>query len=128
VLYEPGCLGGKVAAWHETKTATGYETGSAHLFGALPTSPKSCSQRNSGIEDRLKWQDHAMIFNQKDAPGPYSPASDFPDSAPAPLTVVAVDPGNNDMLTLCRRKSSSALLVPANESRGPGLTSKICVQ
>jgi len=30
-----------------------------------------------GIEDRLQWKEHTMIFNQPDAPGTYS--FDFPD-------------------------------------------------
>jgi len=33
-----------------------------------------------GIEDRLQWKEHAMIFNQPDAPGTYS-RFDFPDAS-----------------------------------------------
>lgn len=45
--------------------------------------------RELGIEDRLQWKQHSMIFAMPDSPGEFS-RFDFPD-IPAPLNgVVAI--------------------------------------
>ena len=43
--------------------------------------------RELGIEDRLQWKQHSMIFAMPDAPGQFS-RFDFPESLPAPLNGV----------------------------------------
>jgi 15-cis-phytoene desaturase len=50
-----------------------------------------------GIEDRLQWKEHTMIFNQPSKPGTYS-RFDFPD-IPAPWNGIVAILRNNDMLT-----------------------------
>lgn len=101
-------LGGKVAAW---KDADGdwYETGLHIFFGAYPNMLQLLAEL--GIEERLQWKSHSMIFNQPDDPGSYS-RFDFPD-LPAPINGVAAILGNNDMLTWPEKISFGLGLVPA---------------
>ena len=109
VVYEArDVLGGKVAAW---KDADGdwYETGLHIFFGAYPNMLQLFAEL--GIEDRLQWKSHAMIFNQPDAPGTYS-RFDFPD-LPAPINGVAAILGNNDMLSWPEKIAFGLGLVPA---------------
>ena len=101
-------LGGKVAAWQD-EDGDWYETGLHIFFGAYPNMLQLFAEL--GIEDRLQWKDHAMIFNQKEAPGTYS-RFDFPD-LPAPLNGVAAILGNNDMLTWPEKIAFGLGLVPA---------------
>jgi len=109
VLYEArDVLGGKVAAWQD-EDGDWYETGLHIFFGAYPNMLQLFKEL--GIEDRLQWKDHAMIFNQKDDPGTYS-RFDFPD-LPAPLNGVAAILGNNDMLTWPEKIQFGLGLVPA---------------
>ncbi|MEB3331163.1 MAG: 15-cis-phytoene desaturase [Synechococcaceae cyanobacterium] len=109
VLYEArDVLGGKVAAWQDDD-GDWYETGLHIFFGAYRNMRQLFAEL--GIEDRLQWKDHAMIFNQKDVPGTYS-RFDFPD-LPAPLNGVAAILGNNDMLTWPEKIAFGLGLVPA---------------
>ncbi|MCT0211938.1 15-cis-phytoene desaturase [Synechococcus sp. CS-1324] len=109
VIYEArDVLGGKVAAWQD-EDGDWYETGLHIFFGAYPNMLQLFGEL--GIEDRLQWKDHAMIFNQKDDPGTYS-RFDFPD-LPAPLNGVAAILGNNDMLTWPEKIQFGLGLVPA---------------
>ncbi len=101
-------LGGKVAAWQD-EDGDWYETGLHIFFGAYPNMLQLFAEL--GIEDRLQWKDHAMIFNQKDVPGTYS-RFDFPD-LPAPINGVAAILGNNDMLTWPEKIRFGLGLVPA---------------
>ena len=101
-------LGGRVAAWQD-EDGDWYETGLHIFFGAYPNMLQLFAEL--GIEDRLQWKDHAMIFNQKEAPGTYS-RFDFPD-LPAPLNGVAAILGNNDMLTWPEKIAFGLGLVPA---------------
>jgi len=101
-------LGGKVAAWQD-EDGDWYETGLHIFFGAYPNMLQLFAEL--GIEDRLQWKDHAMIFNQKDSPGNYS-RFDFPD-LPAPLNGVAAILGNNDMLSWPEKIQFGLGLVPA---------------
>ncbi|MBO0350448.1 15-cis-phytoene desaturase [Phormidium pseudopriestleyi FRX01] len=108
VLERRDVLGGKVAAW---KDADGdwYETGLHIFFGAYPNMLQLFAEL--GIEDRLQWKEHTMIFNQPEAPGTYS-RFDFPD-LPAPLNGVMAILGNNDMLTWPEKIKFGIGLIPA---------------
>ncbi|MGF1535021.1 MAG: 15-cis-phytoene desaturase [Elainellaceae cyanobacterium] len=94
LLERQDVLGGKVAAWKD-EDGDWYETGLHIFFGAYPNMLQLFAEL--GIEDRLQWKEHSMIFNQPSAPGTYS-RFDFPD-IPAPWNGVAAILGNNDMLT-----------------------------
>ncbi|MGF1515523.1 MAG: 15-cis-phytoene desaturase [Elainellaceae cyanobacterium] len=94
LLERQDVLGGKVAAWKD-EDGDWYETGLHIFFGAYPNMLQLFAEL--GIEDRLQWKEHSMIFNQPETPGTYS-RFDFPD-IPAPWNGVAAILGNNDMLT-----------------------------
>jgi 15-cis-phytoene desaturase len=108
VLERRDVLGGKVAAW---KDADGdwYETGLHIFFGAYPNILQLFKEL--GIEDRLQWKEHAMIFNQPEIPGTYS-RFDFPN-LPAPINGVVAILRNNDMLTWGEKISFAKGLIPA---------------
>ena len=109
VVYESrDVLGGKVAAW---KDADGdwYETGLHIFFGAYPNMLQLFQEL--GIEERLQWKSHSMIFNQLEEPGTYS-RFDFPD-LPAPFNGVAAILGNNDLLSWPEKVAFGLGLVPA---------------
>ncbi len=109
VVYEArDVLGGKVAAWKD-EDGDWYETGLHIFFGAYPNMLQLF--RELGIEDRLQWKSHSMIFNQPEEPGTYS-RFDFPD-LPAPLNGVAAILSNNDMLTWPEKISFGIGLIPA---------------
>ncbi len=101
-------LGGKVAAWKDEE-GDWYETGLHIFFGAYPNMLQLFDEL--GIEDRLQWKSHSMIFNQPEEPGTYS-RFDFPD-LPAPLNGVAAILSNNDMLTWPEKISFGLGLIPA---------------
>jgi 15-cis-phytoene desaturase len=94
VLERRDVLGGKVAAWKD-EDGDWYETGLHIFFGAYPNMLQLFKEL--GIEDRLQWKEHTMIFNQPEKPGTYS-RFDFPD-LPAPLNGVVAILRNNDLLT-----------------------------
>ncbi len=94
VLERQDVLGGKVAAWKD-EDGDWYETGLHIFFGAYPNMLQLFGEL--GIEDRLQWKEHTMIFNQPSNPGTYS-RFDFPD-IPAPLNGIVAILRNNDMLT-----------------------------
>ena len=108
VLERRNVLGGKVAAW---KDADGdwYETGLHIFFGAYPNMLQLFKEL--GIEDRLQWKEHTMIFNQSDNPGTYS-RFDFPD-IPAPFNGVTAILRNNDMLSWPEKIQFGLGLIPA---------------
>ncbi|MEB3333722.1 MAG: 15-cis-phytoene desaturase [Cyanobacteriota bacterium] len=109
VVYEArDVLGGKVAAWQDGD-GDWYETGLHIFFGAYRNMRQLFAEL--GIEDRLQWKSHSMIFNQREVPGTYS-RFDFPD-LPAPLNGVAAILSNNDMLTWPEKISFGLGLVPA---------------
>jgi 15-cis-phytoene desaturase len=87
-------LGGLVAAWQD-EDGDWYETGLHAFFGAYPNLLQL--MKELGIEDRLQWKEHALIFNQPEKPGQYSYFS-VPD-IPAPFNVIVSILRNNDMLT-----------------------------
>jgi 15-cis-phytoene desaturase len=64
-----------------------------------------------GIEDRLQWKEHTLIFNQPEKPGTYS-RFDVPDF-PAPFNVITSILRNNDMLTWEQKIRFAIGLLPA---------------
>ena len=94
VLERRDVLGGKIAAWKD-EDGDWYETGLHIFFGAYPNMLQLFKEL--GIEDRLQWKEHTMIFNQPEKPGTYS-RFDFPD-IPAPVNGLVAILRNNDMLT-----------------------------
>ncbi|MEM7578800.1 MAG: 15-cis-phytoene desaturase [Cyanobacteria bacterium P01_A01_bin.80] len=101
-------LGGLVAAWKDSD-GDWYETGLHVFFGAYPNMLQLLKEL--GIEDRLQWKKHTMIFNQPEKPGTYS-RFDFPN-LPAPLNGVVAILRNNDMLTWGEKIELAKGLVPA---------------
>jgi 15-cis-phytoene desaturase len=69
VLEARDVLGGKVAAWQDEE-GDWYETGLHIFFGAYRNMRRLFAEL--GIEDRLQWKSHSMIFNCRDKPGTYS--------------------------------------------------------
>jgi 15-cis-phytoene desaturase len=94
VLESRNVLGGLVAAWKD-EDGDWYETGLHAFFGAYPNMLQL--MKELGIEDRLQWKKHALIFNQPEKPGTYSYFS-VPDIL-APFNVILSILRNNDMLT-----------------------------
>jgi len=108
-------LGGKVAAWKDSD-GDWYETGLHIFFGAYPHMMNIFKEL--GIEDRLQWKMHSMIFAmasdtqfRKGRPGEFS-RFDFP-AIPAPWNGVVAILRNNDMLTLTEKIQFAIGLIPA---------------
>lgn len=108
VLERRDVLGGKVAAWKD-EDGDWYETGLHIFFGAYPNMLQLFKEL--GIEDRLQWKEHTMIFNRPEKPGTYS-RFDFPD-IPAPINGVTAILSNNDMLTWPEKIRFGLGLIPA---------------
>ncbi|ACB53102.1 phytoene desaturase [Crocosphaera subtropica ATCC 51142] len=108
VLERRDVLGGKVAAWKD-EDGDWYETGLHIFFGAYPNMLQLFKEL--GIEDRLQWKEHSMIFNQPETPGTYS-RFDFPD-LPAPVNGIFAILRNNDMLTWEEKIKFGLGLLPA---------------
>lgn len=108
ILERSDVLGGKVAAWKDPD-GDWYETGLHVFFGAYPNTLQLF--RELGIEDRLQWKEHTMIFNQPNQPGTYS-RFDFPN-LPAPINGITAILGNNDMLTWPEKIRFGLGLIPA---------------
>ncbi|HEY9725446.1 MAG TPA: 15-cis-phytoene desaturase [Chroococcales cyanobacterium] len=108
VLERRDVLGGKVAAWKD-EDGDWYETGLHIFFGAYPNTLQLFKEL--GIEDRLHWKEHSMIFNQPEKPGTYS-RFDLPN-IPAPLNAIVGILRNNDMLTWGEKIQLAKGLVPA---------------
>ncbi|MEA5508902.1 15-cis-phytoene desaturase [Crocosphaera sp. UHCC 0190] len=108
VLERRDVLGGKIAAWKD-EDGDWYETGLHIFFGAYPNMLQLFQEL--GIEDRLQWKEHSMIFNQPETPGTYS-RFDFPD-IPAPVNGMVAILGNNDMLTWEEKIKFGLGLLPA---------------
>ena len=108
VLERRDVLGGKVAAWKD-EDGDWYETGLHIFFGAYPNMLQLFKEL--GIEDRLQWKEHTMIFNQPETPGTYS-RFDFPN-IPAPVNGIIAILRNNDMLTWEEKIKFGLGLLPA---------------
>ncbi|WP_036486091.1 15-cis-phytoene desaturase [Myxosarcina sp. GI1] len=108
VLERRNVLGGLVAAWQD-EDGDWYETGLHVFFGAYPNMLQLFKEL--GIEDRLQWKEHTLIFNQPEKPGTYS-RFDVPD-IPAPFNVIVSILRNNDMLTWEQKIRFAIGLLPA---------------
>lgn len=116
-------LGGKVAAWKDND-GDWYETGLHIFFGAYPNVLQLFKEL--GIEDRLQWKEHSMIFNMKQDKGdipigedglirtkPKYSRFDFPSMLPAPFNGIIAILRNNDMLTWPEKIKFAIGLLPA---------------
>ena len=108
VLERRDVLGGLVAAWKD-EDGDWYETGLHVFFGAYPNMIQLFKEL--GIEDRLQWKQHTLIFNQPEKPGTYS-RFDVPN-IPAPFNVIVSIIRNNDMLTWTQKFKFAIGLLPA---------------
>ncbi|XP_078165061.1 phytoene desaturase 3 [Carex rostrata] len=102
-------LGGKVAAWKD-EDGDWYETGLHIFFGAYPNIQNLFGEL--GINDRLQWKEHSMIFAMPDKPGEFS-RFDFPESLPAPFNGIWAILRNNEMLTWPEKVKFAIGLLPA---------------
>ncbi|PIA50460.1 hypothetical protein AQUCO_01300890v1 [Aquilegia coerulea] len=102
-------LGGKVAAWKDDD-GDWYETGLHIFFGAYPNVQNLFGEL--GINDRLQWKEHSMIFAMPSKPGEFS-RFDFPDVLPAPLNGIWAILKNNEMLTWPEKVRFAIGLLPA---------------
>lgn len=102
-------LGGKVAAWKD-KDGDWYETGLHIFFGAYPNVQNLFGEL--GINDRLQWKEHSMIFAMPNKPGEFS-RFDFPEVLPAPLNGILAILRNNEMLTWPEKVKFAIGLLPA---------------
>lgn len=108
VLESRDVLGGLVAAWKD-EDGDWYETGLHAFFGAYPNMLQLFKEL--GIEDRLQWKKHQLIFNQPEKPGVLS-YFNVPD-IPAPLNVIVSILRNNDLLTWNQKIRFAVGLLPA---------------
>nr|APB08594.1 phytoene desaturase [Rhododendron molle] len=102
-------LGGKVAAWKDDD-GDWYETGLHIFFGAYPNVQNLFGEL--GINDRLQWKEHSMIFAVPNKPGEFS-RFDFLDILPAPLNGIWAILKNNEMLTWPEKVKFAIGLLPA---------------
>nr|AHV90407.1 phytoene desaturase protein [Sesamum indicum] len=102
-------LGGKVAAWKD-EDGDWYETGLHIFFGAYPNMQNLFGEL--GINDRLQWKEHSMIFAMPSKPGEFS-RFDFPEILPAPLNGILAILKNNEMLTWPEKVKFAIELLPA---------------
>ncbi|KAG7995292.1 hypothetical protein I3843_01G102300 [Carya illinoinensis] len=102
-------LGGKVAAWKDDD-GDWYETGLHIFFGAYPNVQNLFGEL--GINDRLQWKEHSMIFAMPNKPGEFS-RFDFPEVLPAPLNGIFAILRNNEMLTWPEKVTFAIGLLPA---------------
>ncbi|KAL3528526.1 hypothetical protein ACH5RR_007848 [Cinchona calisaya] len=109
VLEARDVLGGKVAAWKDDD-GDWYETGLHIFFGAYPNLQNLFGEL--GINDRLQWKEHSMIFAMPNKPGEFS-RFDFPEVLPAPLNGIFAILKNNEMLTWPEKVKFAIGLLPA---------------
>lgn len=109
ILEARDVLGGKVAAWKDSD-GDWYETGLHIFFGAYPNIQNLFGEL--GINDRLQWKEHSMIFAMPSKPGEFS-RFDFPDVLPAPLNGIWAILKNNEMLTWPEKVRFAIGLLPA---------------
>ncbi|KAL0909470.1 hypothetical protein M5K25_020343 [Dendrobium thyrsiflorum] len=102
-------LGGKIAAWKD-KDGDFYETGLHIFFGAYPNIQNLFGEL--GINDRLQWKEHSMIFAMPNKPGEFS-RFDFPEFLPAPFNGIWAILKNNEMLTWSEKVKFAIGLLPA---------------
>lgn len=102
-------LGGKVAAWKD-EDGDVTETGLHVFFGAYPNAMTLFKEL--GIEDRLQWKDHAMIFACPGSAKKEFSTFDFPE-LPAPLNAAVAILGNTSLLTWEEKIKLGIGLIPA---------------
>lgn len=102
-------LGGKVAAWKDDNGDI-TETGLHVFFGAYPN--MMTLFHDLGIEDRLQWKDHAMIFAKPGSKKREFSTFDFPP-LPAPINAGVAILSNNDLLTWEEKIKLGLGLIPA---------------
>lgn len=103
-------LGGKVAAWRD-EDGDVTETGLHVFFGAYPNAMKIF--RDLGIEDRLQWKEHSMIFAKPGSKKREFTRFDFPAWAPAPINAGVAILSNTDLLTWPEKIRLGIGLIPA---------------
>jgi 15-cis-phytoene desaturase len=101
-------LGGKVSAWQD-KEGDWVETGLHVFFGAYPNMMNLFKEL--GIEERLQWKAHSMVFATPDRPGDFS-RFDFPSWLPAPFNALWAILLNGDMLTWPEKLRFGLALLP----------------
>nr|AFK76452.1 phytoene desaturase [Musa acuminata AAA Group] len=109
VLEARDVLGGKVAAWKDND-GDWYETGLHIFFGAYPNMQNLFGEL--GINDRLQWKEHSMIFAMPNKPGEFS-RLDFPEILPAPFNGIFAILRNSEMLTWPEKVRFALGLLPA---------------
>ncbi|KAL0362717.1 UNVERIFIED_CONTAM: 15-cis-phytoene desaturase, chloroplastic/chromoplastic [Sesamum calycinum] len=102
-------LGGKVAAWKDDE-GDWYETGLHIFFGAYPNIQNLFGEL--GINNRLQWKEHSMIFAMPNKPGEFS-RFDFPEVLPSPINGLWAILKNNEMLTWPEKVKFAIGLLPA---------------
>ncbi|KAK9734366.1 hypothetical protein RND81_04G134900 [Saponaria officinalis] len=102
-------LGGKIAAWKDEE-GDWYETGLHIFFGAYPNIQNLFGEL--GINDRLQWKEHSMIFAMPNKPGEFS-RFDFLETLPAPFNGIWAILKNNEMLTWPEKVKFAIGLLPA---------------
>jgi len=96
IVYEArSVLGGKVSAWQD-KDGDWIETGLHIFFGAYPNMMNLFEEL--GIEERLQWKKHEMVFAMAYMPGEFT-SFQFPAGVPAPFNMAAAILTNTEMLT-----------------------------
>ncbi|GAB5359393.1 hypothetical protein AAMO2058_000540000 [Amorphochlora amoebiformis] len=101
-------LGGKVAAWQD-EDGDWYETGLHIFFGAYPNMLQLFTEL--GIQDRLQWKEHTMIFALPEKPGQFS-RFDFPAFIPAPLNGIVAILLNTQLLSWTEKVQFAIALLP----------------
>jgi len=108
VLEARDVLGGKVSAWQD-EDGDWIETGLHIFFGAYPNMMNLFSEL--GIEDRLQWKVHKMIFAMQELPGEFT-TFDFVPGIPAPFNFGLAILLNQKMLTLPEKIQTAPPLLP----------------
>jgi len=101
-------LGGKVSAWQDAD-GDWIETGLHIFFGAYPNVLNLFQEL--GIEDRLQWKIHRMIFAMQELPGEFT-TFDFVPGIPAPLNFALAILMNDKMLSLQEKLQCLPALLP----------------
>jgi len=101
-------LGGKVSAWQD-EDGDWIETGLHIFFGAYPNMMNLFAEL--GIEDRLQWKVHKMIFAMQELPGEFT-TFDFIPGIPAPFNFGLAILLNQKMLTLGEKIQTAPPLLP----------------
>merc|ERR1719238_1808907 len=108
VLEARDVLGGKVSAWQD-EDGDWIETGLHIFFGAYPNMMRLFAEL--GIEDRLQWKMHKMVFAMQELPGEFT-TFDFIPGIPAPFNFGLPLLLNQKMLTFPEKIQTAPPLLP----------------